>query len=216
MSVVVVTGFGPYAEEADNPSGAIAGRLDGRVSDGVIVRGLVLPVTTRGVREAIAAGLERHRPDALVLTGVAPGRTAPALERAAINVRDFPLSDNDGREPVDEPVQPGGPDGYLSTLPIKAILARWNAERIPGYVSNTAGTFLCNQAFYIARHLTRDTSTATGFVHVPVTPARAAGGGDRPVPSMPLELMERAVLLAAVVAATHEGGDLRLSAGAIS
>ncbi|WP_067452129.1 pyroglutamyl-peptidase I family protein [Actinomadura macra] len=216
MSVVVVTGFGPYAEETDNPSGAIAERLDGRQNGGVTVRGLVLPVTTRGVEGAIAGALERYRPDALVLTGVAPGRTAPALERVAINVRDFPLPDNGGEEPVDEPVHAEGPDGYFSTLPIKAIVARWTAEDIPGYVSNTAGTFLCNQAFYTARHLTRDTAVAAGFVHIPITPARAAGIGGRPESSMPLDVMERAVLLAAVVAASHRGDDLCLPAGAIS
>ncbi|TYB41072.1 peptidase C15 [Actinomadura chibensis] len=216
MSVVVVTGFGPYAEEADNPSGAIADRLDGRRAEGVTVRGLVLPVTTRGVESAIAAGVERFRPDALVLTGVAPGRAAPALERVAINVRDFPLPDNDGEEPVDEPVHADGPDGYLSTLPIKAILARWKAAGIPGYVSNTAGTFLCNQAFYVARHLTRNTSAPVGLVHIPATPARAVLSGRPPVPSMDLETLERAVLLAAVVAVRHAGDDLRLPAGAIS
>lgn len=216
MSVVLVTGFGRYAEETDNPSGAIAARLDGRRIGGVTVRGQVLPVTTQGVQAAIADALERHRPDAVVLTGVAPGRAAPALERVAINVRDFPIPDNDGREPVDEPVCETGPDAYLSTLPIKAITSRWRDAGIPGYVSNTAGTFLCNQAFYIARHLTRDTAVAAGFVHLPVTPGRAVATGRPPAPSLPLELLEQAVSLAAVVAATHRGADVRLAAGAIS
>jgi pyroglutamyl-peptidase len=146
---------------------------------------------------------------------VAPGRTAPALERVAVNVRDFPIPDIDGLEPVDEPICDGGPDAYLSTLPIKTILSCWRQAEVPGYVSNTAGTFLCNQIFYLARHLTRHTATAVGFIHVPAAPARAAASAVPP-PSMALDLVEHAVRLAALVTGTHDGPDLRLGAGAIS
>jgi pyroglutamyl-peptidase len=153
-----------------------------------------------------------------VVTGVAPGRAAPALERVAVNVRDFPIPDVDGLNPIDEPVVDGGPDAYLSTLPVKAILARWRHDGIPGYVSNTAGAFLCNQIFYLARHLTREGPAIAGLVHIPVGPDRAArmARASLPPPSLPLDLLEQAVGLAAVVAASHEGPDLRLAAGAIS
>lgn len=212
---VLVTGFDDYGEETDNPSGALARRLDGRTVDGVQVRGCVLPVARQRVQSALTEAIRQVEPDVVIVTGVAPGRLAPAMERVAVNVLDFPIPDVDEQAPIDERVVVDGPSAYLSSLPIKAIVSRWLEEEIPGYVSNTAGTFVCNQTFYLARHLLEDTSVAAGLLHIPATPKRAVVTAP-PVPSMALELLERAVLTAAVVAARHEGPDLRLPAGAFS
>ncbi|MGW3482429.1 peptidase C15 [Rhodococcus sp. PSBB049] len=216
MSTVLVTGFGNYADETDNPSGVIARRLDGRRVGGCEIVGAVLSVNTATVETELASALDRSRPDVVVVTGVAPGRTAPALERAALNVRDFPIPDTDGREPIDEPVAADGPPAYLTTLPIKAVMDGWHRAGIPGYVSNTAGTYLCNQTFYLARHLTAGTEVRSGMVHIPVLPARAAQSVGPPVPSMSLDLLEEAVLVTISVSATHAGPDLRIGAGTIS
>lgn len=215
MTTVLVTGFGPFAEDAANPSGIIAGRLDGTTHDGVRIAGRVLPVATEQVRALLAAAIDELRPDAVVITGVTPGRAAVAAERVAINVRDFPIGDVDGLAPVDEPIAAAGPAAYLSTLPIKAILTAWRAAGIPAFVSNTAGTYVCNQTFYLARHLTAASGARAGLVHIPsATPTAAAM--TVPSPSLPLDVLEYAVRLAAVTAATHAGDDLRLGAGATS
>ncbi|MGW5113167.1 pyroglutamyl-peptidase I family protein [Nocardia sp. NPDC004123] len=217
MSRVLVTGFGAYAQETDNPSGLIAQRLDGRRLDGFDVVGRVLPVDTEAVREALSAAIEFARAEVILVTGVAPGRTAPALERVAINVRDFPIPDSEGRTPVDEPVEPDAPAAYLSTLPIKAIVDGWRRAGIPGYVSNTAGTYLCNQTFYLARHLARESAARVGMLHVPVTPTRAAEAvAPQPLPSVSLDQLEAAVLLAISIAARFDGPDLPIGGGAIS
>jgi hypothetical protein len=68
-------------------------------------------------------------------------------------VLDFPIPDNDGSQPAGEPVVEGGPAAYFATLPIKAILVAWREAGLPGYVSNTAGTYVCNQTFYHSLHL---------------------------------------------------------------
>lgn len=215
MATVLVTGFDDYASETENPSGALARRLDHQVIDQVTIRGRVLPVARERVRAALAEAISETRPDVVILTGVAPGRTAPALERVAVNVLDFPIPDVDGESPVDEPVVDNGPAAYLSGLPIKAVMSRWHEEGIPGYVSNTAGTFVCNQTFYLARHLLRGTSTAAGLLHLPGTPKRAVGTFPPP-PSLPLDVLEEAIRLTAIVAVTHRGPDIRVPAGAFS
>ncbi|MEV0029580.1 peptidase C15 [Nocardia sp. NPDC050793] len=213
MSRVLLTGFGAYAEESDNPSGSIARRLDGGRVDGADIIGRVLPVDTEGVRAALAEAIDEIRPEVVVVTGVAPGRPSPSVERVAINVRDFPIPDINGRAPIDQPVEAGGPEAYLSTLPIKAIVDGWRAKGIPGYVSNTAGTYLCNQTFYLARHLSR---ARAGMVHVPATPPRAASAALLPPPSMSLVDLEEAVRLAVSITVGHRGPDLLLGGGAIS
>ena len=50
----------------------------------------------------------------------------------------------------------GGPAAYWSTLPLAAILDALTAEGIPAYLSNTAGTFLCNYTLYTALHALAD------------------------------------------------------------
>jgi pyroglutamyl-peptidase len=214
MSTVLVTGFGAFGEETSNPSGALAERLDGSRAGEAQIAGRVLPVATGRVEAELAAAIASTRPDIVIATGVAPGRAAPALERVAINVRDFPVADIDGACPVDEPVVPAGPDAYLSTLPVKSVLSAWQAAGLPGYVSNTAGTYVCNQVFYLARHLTRANATRCGLVHLPVVPERAARD-TVPLPSLPLDMLERAVRLAVTVTVTHAGADLTLAAGTL-
>jgi pyroglutamyl-peptidase len=215
MRNVLLTGFGAYAEEADNPSGAIAGRLNGVVADGVRINGLVLPVSSTGVGRALGEAIDRIRPDVVLVTGVTPGRAAVSVERIAINVRDFPIPDVDGATPVDEPVIPDGPSAYFSTLPIKAILAAWQDRGIPGYVSNSAGTYLCNQIFYLARHMTEGVDAIAGLVHIPLA-TRSAATSHPPPPSLHLDMLEDAVRTAAIVAATHTGPDLKRGAGMTS
>jgi pyroglutamyl-peptidase len=74
------------------------------------------------------------------------------------------------------------------------ILAALTAEGIPAYVSNTAGTFLCNQTLYATLHeiAMRELTARAGFIHLPLLPAMvAATGTDQP--SMDLALMLRGV-----------------------
>lgn len=215
MTTVLVTGFDDYADEIENPSGVLARRLEQQFVDGVHLRGRVLPVARKRVGRALSDAIGETQPDVVIVTGVAPGRTAPALERVAVNVLDFPIPDVDCDAPVDEPIVRDGPAAYLSGLPVKAVMSRWQEEGIPGYVSNTAGTFVCNQTFYLARHLLRGTPVIAGLLHIPGTSRRAARTMPPP-PSLPLDLLEQALRVAAVVAATHRGPDLRVRAGAFS
>jgi pyroglutamyl-peptidase len=137
-----------------------------------------------------------------------------ALERVAINVLDFPIPDNEGSQPAGEPVVEDGPAAYFATLPIKAILTAWQEAGLPGYVSNTAGTYVCNQTFYTSLHLSGDPGYRAGLIHVPYMPEQAAGieGG---APSIALALMVEAVEIALRVS-TERSKDLILPAGAIS
>lgn len=212
MKTAIVTGFGPYLEEAENPSGAIAQAIHGTEKDGVRIHGLVLPVSAGAVRALLEEEVRRLRPDVLIVTGVTRGRAAVAAERVAINVMDFPIPDVDGRAFIDEAIVDGGPAAYFSTLPIKAIAKAWRDRDIPAYVSNTAGTYLCNQTFYLACHLASSRPMRAGLVHIPLSSAHAAAS-PMPVPSLALETMYEAVLTAALISANHEGADLKLEGG---
>ena len=93
-------------------------------------------------------GMAAYDPEVIICVGEAGGRNCLSLERAAINCDDYFSPDNGGNQPVDEPIMPGAPAAYFSTLPIRKIHQALTTLGIPAEISNTAGTFVCNHLFY--------------------------------------------------------------------
>jgi len=196
---VLVTGFEPFAGESVNPSGAIARALDRRLIAGRTVVGAVLPCSFRAAPRELRRLLAHHRPALVICTGLAGGRIGITPERVALNVVDARIPDNEGARPVDRAVVRGGPVAYWSQLPIKAIAAALRRQNIPAEVSQTAGTFVCNQVFYALMHrLRRAPQIRAGFIHVPHLPDQAESGA----PSLPLATMVAGIALAVEVALT--------------
>ncbi len=106
------------------------------------------------------------------------------------------------------------PDAYFSTLPLKAMLRRLHDAGIPAALSQSAGTFVCNQVFFGLAHrlATQYPHARGGFVHVPYLPQQAAGFVD--APSMALETMIEAARLALETALITRD-DLHFAAGAL-
>jgi pyroglutamyl-peptidase len=192
--VVLVTGFEPFGGHCSNPSEDVAKALDGRTIGGTFVRGAVLPVDQARCSGVVAELIDDVDPLAVVHLGLAAGRARVALERVAVNVMDFDVPDNAGYLARGQACVPGGPAAYFATLPLPAVLEALRAEGIPAYLSNTAGTYLCNHTLYTTLHrlAARATPVPTGLVHLPLSPAMVAAAGlDQP--SMDVELMVRAV-----------------------
>jgi pyroglutamyl-peptidase len=204
--VILLTGFEPFGGHTSNPSGEVVKALDGRAFGAEVVRAAILPVHHHEAALAVGRLLDEARPRAIVHLGLAGGRSRVALERVAVNVMDFEIADNAGYRAAGEPCVAGGPVAYFSTLPLEAILDALTAEGVPAYLSNTAGTYLCNQTMYTTRHLleTRALAIAAGFIHLPLSAALvAATKVDQP--SMDLPLMIRAVEIALRVTASALG-----------
>jgi pyroglutamyl-peptidase len=194
---LLVTGFEPFAGQAANPAEEVAKALDGRAIGDAVVRSAILPVHHAEAGPRVARLVQETDPRAIVHLGLAAGRARLALERVAVNVMDFDTPDNAGFCARGEPCVPGGPAAYFATLPLGAILDALVAEGIPAYVSNTAGTYLCNQTLYGTLHLLASGHRAvpTGFIHLPLSPAMVAASGLEQ-PSMDPGLMARAVEIA--------------------
>lgn len=192
--VVLVTGFEAFGGHTANPSREVAKALDGRAVGDAVVRGAILPVHHAEAAPQVSRLLDETDPLAVVHLGLAAGRARIALERVAVNVMDFDTPDNAGHRARGEPCVPGGPAAYFATLPLDAVLAALLAEGIPAYVSNTAGTYLCNQTMYGTLHLLarRGHPARAGFVHLPLLPAMVAASGLEQA-SMDAGLMVRAV-----------------------
>jgi pyroglutamyl-peptidase len=198
---ILVTGFEPFGGDTANPSQEVAKALDGRRVGDAVIRGLILPVQHMEARATLEPALAAAELRAVVLLGLAGGRMRVALERAALNVMEYPQPDNRGDVVRGAPCVPDGPAAYWSTLPLPVILEALTAEGIPAYVSNTAGTFLCNYTLYAALHAlgARARRVPTGFIHFPYLPSMVASHAVEE-PSMDLPLLIRAAELAATVA----------------
>lgn len=195
--IVLVTGFEPFTPHKVNPTEELARGLEGsRVGDAV-VRSAVLPVHHAEATPRVRALLESLRPDAVLHLGLAGGRARIALERMAVNVMDYAVPDNAGCQKSDEPCVPSGPAAYFTTIPSRAIVVRLTDAGIPAYVSDTAGTYLCNQTLYTTLHAVAGLAAPprVGFIHVPPLPSMVAAAGLDQA-SMDLPVMRRAVAIA--------------------
>jgi len=189
---VLVTGFEPFGGATTNPSECVARALDGRTIVGRSVVAAVLPCVFGDARRALVRAIDRVRPELVVCVGEAGGRAEISVERVAINIDDARIPDNAGAQPIDRLIVTGGPVGYWSSLPIKAIVSALHAEKTAAAVSQSAGTFVCNHIFYALMHALRDRpGVRGGFVHVPYLPEQVIG---RPgIPSMALARTTRAL-----------------------
>ena len=167
--------------------------------------------STAALREAI----ENSRPDIVLCTGLAGGRSELCLERVAINVQDARIRDNDGKQPIDKPVVRNGPVAHFATLPIKACVAELRKAGLPAAVSNTAGTFVCNHIFYALMDIAagHPIPMRCGFLHVPYAPEQAAQLG--PAPSMAIEDIARGIEIILRVSGAR-AGYIRAAEGKIS
>lgn len=211
--VALLLGFEPFNGDDINPSQRIVEALDGEMIAGHVVVALTLPTAFAGAADALEKTITLHAPSLVLAIGQAGGRTDISIERVAINVIDARIPDNAGDQPVDVPVIDGAPNAYFSTLPIKAMLRALHAAQIPAAISNTAGTFVCNQMFYALAHLiaTRHPELRGGFVHVPYLPEQAQRAND--APSLDQATMVEAIRLCLRVALTTRE-DLHFPAGA--
>lgn len=176
MKTVLMTAFEPFGGEHINPSWEAVRSFEGKVIDDARIVVRQLPVVFSACGAVLTAALEELKPHRILCVGQAGGRSDISVERVAINVNDARIADNAGQQPVDEPVVAGGPAAYFATIPIKAMVAALREVGIPASVSQTAGTFTCNNVMYQLLHWLHTSGSAArgGFVHIPYMPEQAA------------------------------------------
>ena len=203
---LLVTGFEPFGDHAINPSAILAHALDGATIADHRILGRVLPVDTTTVVAALEAAIAEAGSPALVLcTGLAADRASLALERTAVNVLAFDIPDNAGNLIREGLIHQNGDAAHFAKLPIEEIIAAWHSAGIPGYVSETAGTYVCNQIFYEVLAL-KGPSMLSGFLHLPCSHELAIARGAAKTPSLSLETMQTGVEILIATALGHMHG----------
>jgi len=210
----LVTGFDAFGGDEVNPSSLAMHRLKRQIGN-LAIHTVELPTSYARSSIVLRGAIHEVQPDIVLGVGQAGGRAELCLERVAINVQDARIKDNDGKQPVDRPVVRDGPAAYFSTLPIKACVTEMRKAGLPAAVSNTAGTFVCNQVFYATMDMAAQHALGFrgGFLHIPYLPEQAARLGG--APSMALDDIVRGIEIVLAVSAQRQT-DLRTVEGRIS
>ena len=166
---VLLTAFDPFGGESTNASQQVLEALPDRAAGAELAK-LLLPTAFRAAGEEAVDAAERIRPDCILSLGQAAGRKALTPERVAVNLMDARIPDNAGFQPKDEPVVPGGPAAYFSTLPVKAMVKAIAEAGVPAQASLSAGSFVCNSLMYTLLHwaAVRAPEVRCGFMHLPL------------------------------------------------
>lgn len=165
---IIVTGFAPFGGEKINPSYE-AVKLIPDIIDGCELIKFEMPVSYDACRTILDWMIASHKPDGVICLGQAKGRTAITPEYVAINLKHSISPDNSGVSYWDKPVIPDGPAAYFTTLPVRQMVNDLQAADIPGFVSYSAGTYVCNCLMYHLMHILKTSypEIKGGFIHVP-------------------------------------------------
>jgi pyroglutamyl-peptidase len=174
--LALVTGFAPYGGRGRNPALDIAVALDGSTIADVPVVGRLLPVSLAEIANAAERLLDELQPCVVVSIGLWPGEAVVRIERAALNLADFDIPDNEKCLARDEPIFRNGSAAKFATVPVRKIEAALLSVGIPARISSSAGTFLCNACLYsfLSAAEAKPETRGCGFVHVPYLPEQVA------------------------------------------
>lgn len=185
MKKLLITGFDPFGGERINPAWEAVRQLPDTIGEYVLCK-LQIPTVFGLAAQRVLAAAQECQPDVILCIGQAGGRKDVTPERIGINLRQARIADNAGNQPADEAIDPAGADGYFATVPVDRMAQAIRDAGLPGSVSNSAGTFVCNDVLYTVLRAHLGTATRAGFIHVPFLPEQ----GD---PSLPLSDTVRAL-----------------------
>ena len=190
---ILVTGFDPFGGETVNPAYEAVKLLPDTIGGAQIFK-LEIPTVFSLSGPAVEEGIKKYQPDVVLCVGQAGGRASISVEKVAINFVDARIPDNNGEQPLDEPLQADGPAAYFSTLPVKSMVQHVKDAGLPCYLSFTAGTYVCNSIMYNVLYMCekRYPGIRAGFIHVPYACGQVIAKANT-TPSMPLETIAKSL-----------------------
>ncbi len=185
---ILLTGFEPFNNSPINPSEELIKAFTGQNYQTAVVKTCLLPVDAHLAPETLIASIQKFSPDIVICLGQAGGRKVISVERIAINLLDFRIPDNQGIRLNATKIIDNGADGYFSTLPVEKLQTVLIENNVPCEISYSAGTFLCNQVFYVLMHQIRQNHLPVigGFIHFPYLPEQVSPAEEN-LPTLSLE-----------------------------
>ena len=189
MKKLLITGFEPFGGEIINPSWEAVLRLPDVIGQYELTK-LLIPVVFGKSAEKVINVADVVCPDVILCIGQAGGRNAVTPEFLGINLRYATIPDNDGKQPLDKPIDADGENAYFCTLPARKIVESIQAVGVPSQVSYSAGAYVCNDVIYTLLARFKDSQTRVGFIHIPYCTEQ------NKQPSMPLDDVVKGLIAA--------------------
>ena len=208
---LLLTAFDPFGGEKINPALEAVKLVKDRIGDVEVVKQEVPTVFVKSVN-TVKEAIEREKPDVVLCIGQAGGRFDLTPEKVAINYDDARIKDNEGNQPLNQPIFEDGDTAYFSTLPVKAMVEEIKKAGIPASVSYTAGTFVCNHLMYGVLYTLNKyyPEIKGGFMHVPFITEQVMD--KRNMPSLTLNQIVTGIE-AAIKAIAENGEDISTVGG---
>lgn len=183
---VLITGFGPFPTAPMNPTEALALRLAKlrrpALSD-VRLLAHVFATSYRAVDHDLPCLLETHRPDVVLMFGLAARRRHLCIETRARNAISGLLPDAANRFGPRSVVARGGPAALPYAPWSRRLLRPARGARVKARLSHDAGRYVCNYLCWRALEAaSRTDGPLVAFIHVPKIRSipRPARHGMRP------------------------------------
>jgi pyroglutamyl-peptidase len=169
---VLITGFGPFPGAPFNPSGELARALTRRRRPAFADLRLIVHVFPTGyaaVDRELSRLVAKHRPQVMLLFGLAPRTPHLRIETRARNALAPLLPDAQGRRRVGRAIAPGKPYSLKGNAPFAPLLAAGRGHGVQVRASRDAGRYLCNYLYWRALEAASSArkKPLVQFVHIP-------------------------------------------------
>jgi len=208
VTTILITGFGRFPGAPFNPSGrlarAVAKRRRPAFAD---VRRVVHVFETSyaAVDRDLPKLLAKHKPDIVLMFGLANRTPSVRVEMLARNVRSILFPDVTGYRP-DQRVIDRNKQHQRGPVPFARLLAASNASRVRTRLSRDAGRYLCNYIYWRALEASRSGTPLAQFIHIPRVPiVPRPPGRKRRMTHAALARAGEAILLALLTAQRRLG-----------
>jgi pyroglutamyl-peptidase len=205
---ILVTGFGRFPGAPFNPTEPLVQKLARMRRPGsaeVKILAHIFPTSYAAVDRDLPKLLTKHKPDALLMFGLAPRAKTIRIETRARNAVSL-LPDAGGAALVRHVIAAGGPAAITLPAPARYLLAAVRSTHVPAVLSRDAGHYLCN---YLCWRAAETAAKPRGphvaaFIHVPLVrrgPVPLARTKKRPLAPADLTRAGGVILAAIAVSA---------------
>jgi pyroglutamyl-peptidase len=171
---ILITGFGRFPGAPFNPSGPLARALAKTrrpALSGVRMVAHVFPTSYAAVARQWPELIAQHRPDAVLMLGLAGRTKYLRIETRARNVRTLVYPDIEGFVPERRVIERGAASARRGHAPFMSLLAAARTSSLPARLSRDAGAYLCNDLYWRALDpASCDDGPLVQFVHIPLRP----------------------------------------------
>jgi pyroglutamyl-peptidase len=201
---ILVTGFGPFPGAPFNPTEPLVQKLARMRRPGlteVKILAHIFPTSYAAVDRDLPKLLTKHKPDALLMFGLAPRAKTIRIETRACNAVSL-LPDAGGAAHARNAIAACGPAVITLPAPARYLLAAVRSTHVPAVLSRDAGRYLCNYLCWRAVEAANKKGgpPVAAFIHVPLArrgPVPRGRVKKRPLASADL-MRAGSVILAAI------------------